>query len=223
MLIVLNNTPEIQKYFRGYEMNGPQGQLTPLDGMPLQHKTIDSHQEDITYPLCVPTKEQDLNYSFAKTAFITIENDKNWEGFCGALGCTCIRKILLFMDKSVFGRCSLVSDHWSLSRRRGRGGLVIGHRDYGDHGMPLDQYQQAEGIMGETGSPIGRYHKYYSLQKKPVVHMDCYDYEHPYLLDTECKIGPFRSKAWVTQIVVPHEAMPGQKPELDIHIGLVID
>jgi hypothetical protein len=117
----------------------------------------------------------------------------------------------------VFGPCSLISDQWQLSKSNA-GGVVIGQRDNGEHGLPLDKYVQATGVIGTTGDPLEN-HPHYRDQDAPIRKIDCYNEHHRCIIDRQIYKSNFSSRAMVSQFLIPETAVFGEKPPIEVYWG----
>jgi len=100
--------------------------------------------------------------------------------------------------------------------------LIIGQRDRGEHGLPLDQYTEARGAPGITGEPLELYHPYYCNQDRPYRKLDCFDQKHPCIIDQKTQTGPFKSKAAVVQLILPSTSVAGDKPSIEMDWGAMV-
>lgn len=176
--------------------------------------TADLSEPGSTFPLVCPAKG--ASRSFAKTSYLQV-----WDGklFQALAECSEVKDICIFIpQESPFGPCQLIADEWQLSTK-GEGGVVIGQRDDGENGMPLKEYVPAGGDVGYTGEPLEDYHPYYMHQNKPIRKIDCFSQAKPCILDKTVYSDAFRSKAAVTQVIVPASTTPGQKPTIEVHWG----
>ncbi len=112
------------------------------------------------------------------------------------------------------------ADDWGLDSANG-GGLLIGHRDEGDNGLPIDaglhgsnQYVVATGTIGTTGHSIDdptNGHPYYREEDTPYVDFDDCTAEAPLLIDSGPYTDDFYSKAWVFSLKTVPTSVYGAK------------
>jgi hypothetical protein len=122
-------------------------------------------------------------------------------------------------DISVYGDEGFAED-WGLSPANG-GGVFIGNRDTGDHGLPIDvvlhgsnEYAVATGIVGTSGHSIEdptNGHHYYKDQNTPVKNFDTCTANAPHRIDSGPYTDDFYSKAWVMEAKIPPQATYGKK------------
>lgn len=108
---------------------------------------------NLTHPIPIPAAG--FNYSFWIHVYLKIENIQD---------ATQINNVQLFCDGAI---------GWSF----GAGGmLMIGQRDAGDHGCPMDaEYDVATGTVSTTGHYIGdgaNGHGYYLGQTPPIIDIE---------------------------------------------------
>ena len=108
---------------------------------------------------------------------------------------------------------------WGLDALNG-GGLFVGVKDTGDHGLPIDvalhgsnQYAQATGTPGTKGDPITS-HPYYSGEMEKERNFDDCDADSPLLIDSGPYTSAFYSKAWVLCLrTVPTSSYGSKTPK----------
>lgn len=200
-----------------FEINGAEPSLTKVKGS--FYCTADLAIPGDSFPLKIPPENVKDHRSYWKTMMIRVTD---WEGFAKLFQCKAVSDICIYpVEESVFGPCSLISDKWQLSTK-GSGGILVGQRDDGEHGISLKDYAKATGIIGITGDPLESHHPYYSTQTVQVRKIDCYSLAKPCIFDKSIYKGPFDSRAIVTQLVVPGTAASGRKTSLELHFGAKI-
>ncbi len=116
------------------------------------------------------------------------------------------------------------ADDWGLDAANG-GRVVIGKRDTGDNGCPLDQYVVATGQIGITGHSIGdpvNGHPYYKSQSIPVRNFDDCTPNNPHLIDSGPYTSEFYSKMWVMSADIVSTSAYGAKSPKSITLGYTI-
>lgn len=215
----LNALDQIADAINIIEITGPApGIFSQTSG--IRYCASDMAFPGVQYPLKIPVDKTITNRSYFKTVFLDFVD---WATLCKIVGQEVgykvhkIGRLSVFCEKSVFGPCNLFTDTWNLSKS-GEGGIIIGQRDDGEHGMPVECYVQATGIQGHTGYPLED-HPYYKSQNAPTRKLDCFTFDRPCLIDRSIHESEFTSKAMVTQAVIPATAAYGEKPEIDILFG----
>lgn len=213
--VTLTDVPDLNEAMHFCEINE---HMEFTNGHLFKFCMADVAEPGMMYSLRIPPLSVNSIRSFAKTVFMEVFDFKR---LCELLNCSKIGNICIFCEDNIFGPGNLISDQWQLSKS-GRGGVVVGQKDDGENGLPLDQYVPAEGVIGKYGEPIEEYHPYYQNEKTPIRKIDCFTIYNPCMIDrTIYKLG-FKSKAAVLQLVLPSEAMPGEKPLLSIAWGAYI-
>jgi len=194
-----------------YEMNGPEpGIVSKMKT--LRFCTADLAHPGFSYPNVVSLDGN--NRSFVKTVFIEVIDFRLLKKM---LRCRKICNISVFCDNNVFGRCNLIADQWQLSKDA-NGGIIIGQRDNGEHGLPLNQYVPANGEVGIAGDLIES-HPYYCDQTPAYRKVDCYTVDQPCIFDKTVYNTNFRSRALVLQLIIPPSSVAGIKPGILLHWG----
>lgn len=180
-----------------YELNGTApGTPTSLTGKVGRYCTADLAEPGTNSPCKVPTT--DFYYSYWKHHYADVSGS----------GWTSIRDFYWYCDGNV-------SEDWGLDSANG-GCLLIGHRDTGDNGCPIDtgsQYDQASGTPNTTGDYMGHVsngHAYYRGQTTPCDDADDHTASAPLLIDSTVYTTAFKSNAWVTQLKIPPTASHGE-------------
>lgn len=218
----LNALDHIADAINIFEINGSAPGITSQTSG-IRYCAWDMAFPGVHYPLKIPIDETITHRSYFKTVFLEVVD---WGELCKIIGqeighkVNKIGRLSTFCDKSVFGPCNLFADEWNLSKS-GKGGIIVGQRDDGEHGMPVECYVQATGIQGVTGYPLED-HPYYKSQNAPTRKLDCFTIDRPCLIDRSIHKSEFRSKAVVTQAVVPATAAYGEKPGITIMHGVEV-
>jgi hypothetical protein len=189
----------------------------------VRYCTSDTAFPGLRNPLITPSKGFKAFRSYFKTTFIEVVD---WGTLCKIIERKIgekvhrIGRLSVFCDESIFGPCNLFADRWMLSKG-GDGGVLVGQRDDGENGMPIECYVQATGVEGLTGDPLEN-HPYFWHQDTPTRKLDCFTFNHPCLIDKSVHDAEFTSKAMVTQLVIPPTASHGEKPAIDIMYGVEV-
>lgn len=182
-----------------YRIYGNPGVKNSLAGKVGRFCTQDA-EPGLNNPCKIPATES--YYSFRVTDCLGITGDFNQ-----------------VRDIYIHGDGNFAAD-WGLDSANG-GGLLIGHMDTGDNGLPIDialhgsnQYAQATGTVGTTGHSIDdptNGHPYYREQSTPVVDFDTCTAEAPLLIDSGPYTDDFYSKAWVFSLKTVPTSVYGAK------------
>ena len=173
-----------------------------------------------SFPCRLP--DEGTSRSYFKTVFIAVD-DRDWDQFCEIVGNEVGQKIhrigrlSVFFDTDKFLPCRLIGSVWGGCK------VIIGQRDDGEHGMPIEYYAQATGVEGRHGDPLED-HPYYKTQRYPIRRLDCYTIDHPCLIDSRIHESGFQSHAMVLQLVFSPKTTIGKKPTIPLKWGAeVID
>lgn len=166
-----------------------------------------------SFPCRLP--DEGTSRSYFKTVFIAVD-DRDWDQFCEIVGNEVGQKIhrigRLYVFFDTDKPCRLIGGVWGGCK------VIIGQRDDGEHGMPIERYTQATGVEGRHGDPLED-HPYYRNQKVPVRRLDCYTIDNPCLIDRRIHKSGFQSHAMVVQLVFPSTVLIGEKPTIPIKWG----
>ncbi len=116
------------------------------------------------------------------------------------------------------------ANDWGMDANNG-GKVVIGARDTGDNGCPLDEYAVATGQVGVTGHSIGdpvNGHPYYKSQSLPTKDFDTCTPNAPLLIDAGPYTAEFYSKIWVMSADIVATSAYGAKSPKAITLGYTI-
>jgi len=187
-----------------YRLYGANGNKTSLTGKIARFGTIDGDPQS-SYPCKVPPTGQIY--------------DSFWVTDC--LGIT--GTFTQVRDIYINGDGNFASD-WELDAAHG-GGLFVGVRDSGDHGLPIDeglhgsnQYAQATGTPGLKGLAIDTDHPYYKNQTEKIRNFDQCTPNAPLLIDSGPYTSAFYSKAWVLAVRTVPTSIYGSKSPKSITV-----
>jgi len=212
IFVELFTSPDFLDAVAVREINGPAPGIVSLSTI-AHFQMADEADETWRHPCRIPPTGT-TGRSFFKTLFLDVFDFERLSEILGGkiqkMGHVCV-----FCGKSAFGPCNLISDRWQLSRH-GKGGVVVGQRNNGEHGMPLEKYTQATGIEGLKGDPLED-HPYYRDQKTPVRKIDCFTTDRLCVLDRRMHESNFKSKALVAQLIIPSEVESiGHRPKIGL-------
>ena len=183
-----------------YRLYGAGGTKYSLAGKTGRFCTQDS-DPGLNNPCKVPPTGS-IYYSYRVTDCIGITGDFNQ-----------VRDIYIHGDGNF-------ASEWGLDSGNG-GGLFVGVKDAGDHGLPIDvalhgsnQYAQAGGTPGTTGHSIddsSNGHPYYKDETEKVRNFDLCLANSPLLIDSGPYTDDFYSKAWVLSLKIVPTATYGAK------------
>ena len=219
----LTTLGDIQDTINIVEINGPAPGTFSCAQRGLRYCTSDTAIPGPRYPSTIPPEGSKALRSYFKTTFVEVVD---FGTLCEIIGREIgekvhrIGRLSVFCDESIFGSCNLFADRWMLSKS-GDGGVIVGQRDDGENGMPIECYVQATGVKGVTGDPLEN-HPYFWHQDTPIRKLDCFTFNRPCLIDKSVHDAEFTSKAMVTQMVIPPTASHGEKPAIGIMYGVEV-
>jgi hypothetical protein len=211
--VVLSELDDIKDVMQFCEIYGPAPGCALRSGV--AHFCAGDTADAWSNPCLLPL--EGISRSYFKTVFTAVD-DRDWEHICEIVGNEVGRKIQhigrlsVFCDTDTFRPCHLIDGVWGGCK------VVIGQRDDGEHGMPIERYTQATGVEGRHGDPLED-HPYYRNQKVPVRRLDCYTIDNPCLIDRRIHKSGFQSHAMVVQLVFPSTVLIGEKPAIPIKWG----
>lgn len=211
--VVLSELDDIKDVMQFCEIYGPAPGCALRSGV--AHFCAGDTADAWSNPCRLPS--EGISRSYFKTVFTAVD-DRDWEHICEIVGNEVGRKIQrigrlsVFCDPDTFRPCHLIDGVWGGCK------VIIGQRDDGEHGMPIERYTQATGVEGRHGDPLED-HPYYRNQKVPVRRLDCYTIDNPCLIDRRIHKSGFQSHAMVVQLVFPSTVLIGEKPTIPIKWG----
>jgi len=172
----------------------PAGESSDLTGASTRLQTKDQfNANDTDYPVPIPSSG--FNYSYWIHLYLKITG--------GTF--TKINNIKFWTD----GDCG-----WNLGTN---GALLIGNRDSGDIGCPMDaEYDVATGTEGQTGHAIDdttNGHDYYKDQTTPVKDAFTWTSANKATVDSSDHTSTGKCKAVVLQAKVASDATRGEQPD----------
>jgi hypothetical protein len=148
--------------------------------------TADMHNPGYNYPCVVPING--FNYSFVKSIAFEVFN---WEKFASITNCKSITSIGMYLNGKI-----------------DENELEI----FAAKTKPIEKYEQASGIIGDTGKPLSEY-----------VHLDIFTREMPYIIDNYKHTCNFKSDIMPLQVRVSTSSIQGYKYYPKVEIVLTIE